>query len=168
MKLSVGPLKRTPLVKDLVSLTYDDIVRRGLITPFIVFAAFLASFPLLRLAAHTLPSVMIGKYHIHHFYFGIMLLIVSNWVSLATNRERVKHMSAILFGIGLAFVADEVGLLLTCTSPLQGTCDYHARVTWDFFMVIVGVFMSVLYFKPVWRRFRNAIKGTLKFLWARK
>ena len=145
------------LAKDFVSLTYHDAVRRRLLTPFIAFVAFLVSFAITRAVAYLFPSIniIIGKYHIHHFYFGITLLIVSNWITLISNREGPKLFAALLFGIGLGILADELGLLLTCTSPLTLKCNYYARITVDFFIIIVAFFLAVLYFMPVWRRFKR-------------
>ena len=145
------------LLRDFVSLTYQDAMRRRLVAPFIVFIAFLTSFTVTRLIAYLFPSLsfIIGEYHIHHFYYGIGLMVASNWISLISNRPRPIWIAAALFGIGLGFVADEVGLLLTCTSPLLLKCDYHVRITLDIFIVMVSIFLSILYFMPVWRRFKR-------------
>ena len=158
------------LLKDFVSLTYEDAMRRRLIAPFIVFIAFLTSFTVTRLVAYLFPSLsfIIGKYHIHHFYYGLVLLIISNWISLISNRPRPIWIAAALFGIGLGFIADEVGLLLTCTSPLLLTCDYHARITLDIFTIMVTIFLSILYFMPVWRKFRRLVMRTIRLIIGKK
>ncbi|MBI2144080.1 hypothetical protein HYU17_02925 [Candidatus Woesearchaeota archaeon] len=157
------------LVKDFVSLTYQDAVKRRLVTPFIVFISFLSAFIVTRLFSYSLPSVnfvslLIGKYlrgyYIHHFYFGIALLIASNWLSIVTNRQGPKNLAAVLFGFGLGGIVDEIGLLLTCTSPQLLQCNYGARITLDFFIIIVGAFLAVLYFMPVWRRLRRIASHT--------
>lgn len=157
------------LVKDLISITYDDAVRRRLITPFIAFVAFLVSFTLTRAIAHIFPTVnfLIGKYHIHHFYYGLTLLIVSNWITLVSDRQRPRLFAAALFGIGLGILADEVGLLLTCTSPLTLQCNYHARITLDTFIIIAAFFMSVLYFVPAWRRFKMLVAHTHRLVYGK-
>ena len=157
------------LVKDFVSLTYEDAVRRRLLTPFIVFVAFLLSFSIARAIVYLFPtlSLIIGKYHIHHFYYGIALLIASNWITLVSNREGPKLFAAALFGLGLGIVADEVGLLLTCTSPLTLQCNYFARITLDFFIIIVAFFLSVLYFLPAWRGFRRLVRHTHGMVYGR-
>ncbi len=157
------------LVKDFVSLTYEDAVRRRLLTPFIAFLAFLLSFALARAIVYLFPSLnlIIGKYHIHHFYYGIALLITSNWVTLVSNREGPRLFAAGLFGLGLGILADEVGLLLTCTSPLTLQCNYFARITLDFFIIIVAFFLSVLYFIPAWKGFRRLARHTHGLVYGR-
>lgn len=157
------------LVNDFISLTYQDAVRRRLLTPFIAFVAFLISFVLTRAIAYLFPSVnlIIGKYHIHHFYYGIALLIVSNWITLVSNREGPRLFAAMLFGIGLGILADEAGLLLTCTSPLTLTCNYYARISLDFFTVIAAFFLSVLYMIPALRGFRRLAAHTHRLVYRR-
>lgn len=157
------------LVKDFVSLTYEDAVRRRLLTPFIAFVAFLTSFGMARAIVYLFPSLnlIIGRYHIHHFYYGIALLIASNWITLVSNREGPKLFAATLFGLGLGVVADEVGLLLTCTSPLALQCNYYARITLDFFTIIAAFFLSVLYFIPAWRGLRTLAANTHRMVYKR-
>lgn len=157
------------LVRDFVSLTYEDAVRRRLLTPFIAFLAFLMSFALARAIVYLFPSLnlIIGKYHIHHFYYGIALLITSNWITLVSNREVPRLFAAGLFGLGLGILADEVGLLLTCTSPLTLQCNYFARITLDFFIIIVAFFLSVLYFIPAVRGFRRLARRTHGLVYGR-
>ncbi|MBI2145366.1 hypothetical protein HYU18_03530 [Candidatus Woesearchaeota archaeon] len=120
----------TLFLKDLASLTYQDAVKRRLVTPFI----------------------------------GIALLIASGWIALISDRERLKHLAAALFGVGLGILADEAGLLLTCTSPMLLECDYYARVTIDVFTVIAAAFLTVLYFMPLWRRFKGIFSRARFFL----
>ncbi|MEK6853950.1 MAG: hypothetical protein AABX60_01325 [Nanoarchaeota archaeon] len=154
------------LTKDLASLTYEDAVRRRLVTPFLIFVSFLISFAASRIVAYTFPSMnlIIGRYHIHHFYYGIALLVTSNWIALITNRQWPRYFAAVLSGFGLGIIADELGLLLTCTSPMLLQCNYYARITLDAFIIIVTAFLSVLYFMPVLRRFRRATYKTLMLI----
>ena len=155
------------LIKDVASFTYHDIVRRKLATPFIVFVAFLVSFSIARLIAYFLPQVnlIIGQYHIHHFYYGITLMVISNWITLISNRKLPHFIAAALFGIGMGISADEFGLLLTCTSPLRNQCDYHARIGIDLFIIIVSGFLSFLYFIPISRQLlRLLYRQTVKLV----
>jgi hypothetical protein len=165
----IDTVKTWPVIKQIITITYRDVVKRGLFTPFLIFIFFVLSFAVQRLAAMSVPkfNIIIHEYHIHHFYFGLIFLIISNWIILTAkgHAHGKKLISAIIFGIGLGVIADEIGLLLTCTSPLKEICDYHARVTWDFFIVIVGLFMSILYFVPIWNTFKNIVFESVKFVW---
>ena len=154
------------VLKDAASLTYRDIMRRKLVTPFIVFATFLISFIISRLLAYAFPSLnlIIGRYHIHHFYYGIALMAAAGWIALISDRQRLKLFAALLLGTGLGIIVDEAGLLLTCTSPLYQECNYHARIAIDVFTMLAAAFFSVLYFLPLWRGFRKAFIRAARFV----
>jgi len=66
----------------------------------------------------------IKGYHIHHFYYGILLLIISNWLTLIKYKKLYKNffkrMTSIMFGGGLGLVSDEFGLLLTMEFGIKG------------------------------------------------
>ncbi|MEA1964725.1 MAG: hypothetical protein U9O41_06325 [Candidatus Aerophobetes bacterium] len=67
----------------------------------------------------------IKGYHIHHFYYGILLLIISNWLALIRYkrlyRRIFKALASIMFGGGLGLVTDEFGLLLTMEFGIKGS-----------------------------------------------
>jgi hypothetical protein len=150
-------------IEDLKSISYWDIIKRKKQTPFIVFISFVLSFAAARLTIMYGPEWLrfyIRTYHIHHFYYGFALLAIANWIALTTNREHMFKLSAVLFGVGLGLIVDEIGLLLTCTTPPMG-CDYWARQSYDVFMVIAGVLLAVLYSKPVLSRMSRMLKSTV-------
>ncbi|MCD6231650.1 hypothetical protein J7K28_03340 [Candidatus Aerophobetes bacterium] len=66
----------------------------------------------------------IKGYHIHHFYYGIILLIISNWLALIKYKKLYKNffkrITSIMFGGGLGLVSDEFGLLLTMEFGIKG------------------------------------------------
>ncbi|HML02489.1 MAG TPA: hypothetical protein VK487_03845, partial [Candidatus Bathyarchaeia archaeon] len=59
------------------------------------------------------PRTILVRYglHIHHFWFGLVLLVVGGWLGISYENERIDRVAAILFGAGGGLVADEVGLL---------------------------------------------------------
>ncbi len=107
-----------PLLKDLASLAYNDILKRRKTAPFIVLLTFVVSFSIARLTVITFEGaeIIIREYHIHHFYFGILLITLSAWIALVSNRPRLMTAASIFLGTGLGFITDEIGLLLTCNS----------------------------------------------------
>ena len=86
-------------------------------------AAFLATFVLLRLITATLhfgwwPGgpfhyvVTKGGLHIHHLFWGVLLLMVTGFMALAT-RDPAWHLRiAVIFGIALGLTLDEFAMLL--------------------------------------------------------
>src|SRR5437867_13369157 len=50
--------------------------------------------------------------HIHHLFWGILLLMLTGFVALATRAEAWHLRTAIVFGIALGLTLDEYGLWL--------------------------------------------------------
>jgi hypothetical protein len=152
-------------VRDLQSVLYKDIIRRKKLTPFLVAVSFIGAFALARLTVLLGPEwlrLIVRQYHIHHFYYGFVLIAVSNWIALTTDRRHMFQFAAVLFGAGLGLFVDEFGLLLTCTTPAF-ECDYYARQTYDAFMLITAALVAVLYSKPIISVFRRLIRRLTLF-----
>lgn len=73
--------------------------------------------------------------HIHHFWFGLVLLAVGGWLGIAFSQKQVDIVAAVLYGAGGGLIVDEVGLLLTFG-------DYWSGLTWTFLVIILS-FASV-------------------------
>jgi len=62
---------------------------------FIVTISFLIAFTISRgivvILGESRPSLelWIGNYHIHHFFFGILLLSISGWISLIGIKKKI-------------------------------------------------------------------------------
>src|ERR1700689_1229119 len=57
--------------------------------------------------AHLLPNQN-GPLHIHHMVPGILLLLITGYLTISYwKNEKVRHICAILFGIGAALTMDE-------------------------------------------------------------
>ncbi len=77
----------------------------------------------------------IKGYHIHHFYWGILLLISSSWLALIRykrlHRRVFKGIASIMFGGGLGLIVDEFWLLLTEFGIKGNSQSYYAIITRD-------------------------------------
>jgi len=51
-------------------------------------------------------------FQLHHFYYGLAMLLVAISFLAVTKRQRVRWDSALIFGIGAGLCVDEAGLLL--------------------------------------------------------
>ncbi|MEM4398027.1 MAG: hypothetical protein QW757_05390 [Candidatus Woesearchaeota archaeon] len=149
-------------LKDFKSLFYEDIVRRKKTTPFLIFIFLLASFFISRVFVLYFPgrSLFIKDYHIHHFFFGLIFLCVAGYIALVSNKISLHRLSAVLYGIGLGMMLDEIGLFLTCGTYTM-ECDYWARVTYDVFIIVVSLFLAIIYFEPFWKRVGKSIRKIL-------
>jgi hypothetical protein len=153
------------LLVDLKSLLYWDIVRRKKVTPVIVMFSFILSFAIARITVTLFPDfrVIWNQYHIHHFYYGIALIGIAGWVLLVSDKVRLHRLSAVLYGIGLGLLTDEIGLLLTCSSDAF-TCNYYARQSYDIAVILVLLFLNAIYDIPFLWRPRKPIWPLIHFL----
>lgn len=124
---------------------------------FVITVSFLITFTVARalvvLYGETKPSLefWIGNYHIHHFFFGILLLSISGWASLIGNKRKYKILSAMLYGGGLGLLIDEVGLLLTWG-------NYWATQSYIFSVIVVFIFLNIILYEHMKERRRNSNK----------
>jgi len=86
-------------------------------------AAFLVTFAVLRVITAIIHFelfphgpfrnlVTAGGLHIHHLFWGILLLMITGFAALATRAEKWHLRIAIVFGIALGLTLDEFALLL--------------------------------------------------------
>lgn len=120
---------------------------------FIITISFLITFTLSRalvvMSGESKPSLelWIGNYHIHHFFFGILSLAISGWISLIGNQKKYKIMSAMLYGGGLGLLIDEIGLLLTWG-------NYWAKQSYIFSVIVIFIFLSIILYEHIKERKR--------------
>ena len=79
--------------------------------PFIVFIFSLLTFLIARIASNYFPElhIYINGYHIHHFYYGVVFLLLSSWISIMRHEEKWHRLAAIFLGASLGLMADELG-----------------------------------------------------------
>ena len=58
------------------------------------------------------PVIRVQGFRFHHMYYGILLLTVSLGVMIYASDARARWDSALVAGIGLGLIADEIGLLV--------------------------------------------------------
>ncbi len=51
-------------------------------------------------------------FQLHHFYYGLAMLLLATSFLAVTKRQRVRWDAALMFGIGAGLCIDEAGLLL--------------------------------------------------------
>ncbi len=152
--------------------------------PFIITLSYLAGFIFIRLSVFIagaaesefaqaakmgeLPGIdfYIGQniilfgYHIHHFYIGIALIALAGWLSLVGTDILSRKYLAIMYGVGLGFFFDEIGLLLTWG-------DYYSQLSYFLTLFLAGVFLNIVFFHDFWISVRNNVvrSKTQSFLW---
>jgi hypothetical protein len=100
----------------------------------LALVSFITSFAVARTFTTFSPGVIVvsGSIHIHHFWFGLVLLAVGGWLGISYNDERINRLAAILFGAGGGLIGDEVGLLLTLG-------NYWSEITYTLVIMFLAV-----------------------------
>jgi hypothetical protein len=77
--------------------------------------SFAVAFFSARLFAVLNPKTIVeaGGIHFHHFWYGLVMIVVSGWLGISQPPSIYRRIYAIVFGLGAGLVADELGLLLT-------------------------------------------------------
>ena len=123
-----------------------DIRKRNKGRLFIVLIFFLVSFSIARLySLHVGVYVYIKGYHIHHFYFGTLALALGGILGILNDSENKKRVSiaSALIGIGMGLFADEIGLLLNCTTG-TGFSEYSFEDIGDIILAIACVIVFLI------------------------
>ena len=87
------------------------------LSQILILLSFLISFGVVRTVTHLQKYKILpnqdGLLHIHHLVPGIFLLIFSGYIGISFwASARIRHIMAILFGIGAALTIDEFALWL--------------------------------------------------------
>lgn len=95
-------------------------------------------------------NIIIYGYHIHHYFFGILLIAVTGWLAIVGSTYLSKEKLAIFYGIGLGLFMDEIGMLLT-----EG--DYYTSLSYLLGLLLLGILVIIVYFPPFWSSERNNV-----------
>jgi len=109
----------------------------------LALVSFLSVFAVIRAFTILSPSSTFSLFgfHIHHFWYGLILLVVAGWVGITCKGQLVDEFAAVVFGAGGALVGDEVGILLTFNGK-----DYWSGVSYTTIMIIVTSVLIIAFF----------------------
>ena len=139
--------------------------------PFIISISYLLSLLFIRISAHIAGSansdvaqivkqstgelnfyigrnIILFGYHIHHFYFGILMIAIAGWFAITESGFESKEKLAAFYGIGLGLLMDEIGLLLTWG-------DYYSSLTYILSIILLGIFLNIIFFPYFWKSVRE-------------
>jgi len=110
----------------------------------IILIAFLLSFFIIRgYSSLTGNSIFINGYHIHHFYFGMFFASVGGILGVLSRERKGLRIASALIGIGIGLFADEIGLLLNCTTANR-QCLYAFPGFLDFAVYIASAILALV------------------------
>lgn len=102
-----------------------------------VLFGFGVTYLLIRILQPAFPNFHFdaGGYHIHHYTYGIFVLLIFGYISLWTNSPRVKYLCALAYGVSIAFILDEAGMWFTLT-------DNYVK-DYDLIFYIAAIFITI-------------------------
>ncbi|MBE0478461.1 hypothetical protein IBX65_04995 [Candidatus Aerophobetes bacterium] len=95
-------------------------------------------------------NLIIRGIHIHHFFYGFILLCIGGWLALNYGQKIMRKIAAILYGLGLGFFLDEIGFLLTWG-------EYWSSLTYAIVLLTSVIFLNAVYFADFWNEVRKNI-----------
>jgi hypothetical protein len=119
--------------------------------------SFLASFVIARAFTTINPDIGLrgGGLHIHHFWYGIILLAIGGWLGISYNEKRIVRPAAVIYGAGGGLIADEAGLLLTFG-------NYWTGITYTIVVIFVAFASTLILFKIYSKAISTEFKGFTK------
>jgi hypothetical protein len=98
--------------------------------------AFASSFAAARAFTTLSPrtTILTSGYHIHHFWYGIILLAIGGWIGISYNEPRIDKIAAVIFGAGGGLIADEVGILIAFEEH-----NYWAGISYTFVIILLAL-----------------------------
>jgi hypothetical protein len=119
----------------------------------LALVSFIASFGIARTFTTLSPHVVtvVFGFHIHHYWYGLIMLAVGGWLGISYNEERIDRVAAVIYGAGGGLIGDEAGLLLTLG-------NYWTRMTYTIIVVFL-VFISAL---VLFKRYSKAVVAEIQ------
>jgi hypothetical protein len=134
-----------------------------------MWIAFIATFVLLRVLTfgiryHLIPvgNVVTGSgLHIHHFVWGILILLIVGFLGITLWSERLHPWLGTFFGIGAALVIDEFALWLN----LRDVYWLHEGRSSVDLAIVVAALLGLYYAADrFWKQVLKEIQGAIKFV----
>jgi hypothetical protein len=134
-----------------------------------MWVAFITTFIFLRVLTfgirfHLLPVrnvVTSSGLHIHHFVWGIVILLVVGFLGITLWSERLHPWLGLIFGIGAALVLDEYALWLN----LQDVYWLPAgRSSIDVAILVAAVLGLYYAADRFWKQVVTDVQGAIKFV----
>jgi hypothetical protein len=140
-----------PAFASVIGDAWDSLAERRFL--FLTLLGFVCAFGFIRLSTRLMRSPRVPWWpgsvvsedgvHVHHLFFGIVLMMVAGGLSFATGETDGPWYAvyAVLFGIGLGLTIDEYALLLHLDDVYWSR---EGRSSIDAALVALGLFAFVL------------------------
>ncbi len=120
----------------------------------LALASFVASFAIARTFTTVSPDTVLvgGGLHVHHFWFGIIMLAIGGWLGISYSGERIGRLAAVIYGAGGGLIGDEVGLLLTFS-------NYWTDLTYTVLVIFLAFVSAFILFRRYSKAVLSEIQG---------
>ena len=153
---------RTGLARQ-ISQAYAEEVDRTHRSLLMAWTAFAATFGLLRALTYAIHEsigpfrdISVGGAHLHHYVWGIALLMGVGLVSLIVDTPRYNPWLGAAYGIGCALVVDEYALLLNLSDVYWAQ---EGRVSVDVALGVIAVLGAYLTAAHFWNSIIRLLLG---------
>ncbi|RKS73865.1 hypothetical protein CLV35_2359 [Motilibacter peucedani] len=165
MGAHLEPAEATGLPRQ-VSAAYAqevDRTRRSLLAAWVTFSATFGLLRLLNFAIHEhvgpFGDVAVGGAHLHHYVWGIGVLMGVELVSLIVDTPHYNTWLGAAYGVGCALVIDEYALLLNLSDVYWSR---QGRVSVDVALGVIGVLGTYLTAVHFWNHIVRLVLGALR------
>lgn len=127
--------------------------------PFIILICFLATFAVSRLIVNYFPDLNLNVRgtHVHHFAYGIILLIVIGFFLLTQPRSPNTRLKlSLIYGVALGLAFDEFAMWIQLEDV------YYDRATYDAIVIVALTLLNIIYFDGFWKKWGYRLGKLLK------
>lgn len=149
---SPDPTTPVPPHKPLPELWAEHVIHAKNLPLIVITASFQITFIIVRIITHgirggwlPLHNVESGGTHIHHYVWGIGIILIVGYVELAFHPKRLRSVLGMFYGIGAALIVDEFALLLNLKDVYWTS---QGRESIDAAIIVSGLLLLAVLFHP--------------------
>ena len=140
-----------------------DRTRQSLLVAWLAFAVTFGALRALTYAIHhgvgPFGDVSVGGAHLHHYVWGIGLLMAVGLASLIVDSPRYNPWLGLAYGVGSALVIDEFALLIDLRDVYWSN---EGRSSVDAALLVIAALGAYLSAATFWRRATTEIRHSLR------
>lgn len=141
--------------KPFPELWAEHVVHAKNLPLIVITASFQITFIVVRVITHGIRGGWLpfgnlepGGTHIHHYVWGIGIVLLVGYVELAFHPTRLRSVLGVCYGIGAALIVDEFALLLNLKDVYWAS---QGRESIDAGVIVAGLLLLAVLLRPLLR-----------------